>query len=420
MRDGISKRGAALVGGAAAMALALSVHAVDHPGSRQNFTNIERGRYLAVAADCAACHTDRHAKSAYSGGRAIETPFGSVLAANITPDRDTGIGGWTDDQFDAAVRQGKLPDGKRLYPAMPYPYYTKMSKEDVLAIRAYLNTVPPVHNDVDSNQLPFPFNIRSAMWFWDALYFNPGEFKADPAQSADWNRGAYLVEGLGHCQACHTPKSFLGGDNTRQALEGYAIQAWFAPNITNDEARGLGRWSNTDITDFLKKGHNRIAGAAGPMGEEIADSSSQMTDADLTAIAVYLKTRPGQTRTATQLAASDPMMVAGAAIYQDLCSACHSGDGKGVAYLIPDLATSSAVASREPTSLIRVVLRGARTVATKDEPTGPAMPSFGWQLSDVQVAAVATYVRNSWGHAAPALTIGQVHSARQDLAARND
>jgi mono/diheme cytochrome c family protein len=420
MRDGLGKRGAALACGAAAMALALALHAIDHPGSRQNFANIERGRYLAVAADCAACHTDPHAKSAYSGGRPIETPFGSVLAANITPDRDTGIGGWTDDQFDAAVRQGKLPDGKRLYPAMPYPYYTKMSKQDVLAIRAYLNTLPPVHNDVDSNQLPFPFNIRSALGFWDALYFNSGEFKADPAQSADWNRGAYIVEGLGHCQACHTPKGFLGGDKTRQALEGYAIQAWFAPNITNDETRGLGHWSNTDITDFLKKGHNRIAGAAGPMGEEIADSSSQLTDADLTAIAVYLKTRPGQTRTATQLAASDPMMVAGAAIYQDLCSACHRGDGKGVAYLIPDLATSSAVESREPTSLIRVVLRGAQTVATKDEPTGPAMPSFGWQLSDVQVAAVATYVRNSWGHATPALTIGQVHSARQDLAARSD
>jgi mono/diheme cytochrome c family protein len=235
-----------------------------------------------------------------------------------------------------------------------------------------------------------------------------------------WNRGAYLVEGPGHCQACHTPKSFLGGDKTRQPLEGYSIQAWFAPNITNDEARGLGHWSNTDITDFLKKGHNRIAGAAGPMGEEIADSSSQLTDADLTAMAVYLKTRPGQSPAATRLSANDSMMVAGAAIYQDLCSACHRGDGHGVAYLIPDLATSSAVASREPTSIIRVVLRGAQTVATKDEPTGPSMPSFGWQLTDAQVAAVATYVRNSWGHAAPALTTGQVHSARQRLAERAD
>ena len=420
MREGLGKRCATLAAGAAAIALAVPLRAADHPGSRQNFANIERGRYMAVAADCAACHTDPHASSAYSGGRPIETPFGSVLAANITPDRDTGIGSWTDEQFDTAVRLGKLPDGKRLYPAMPYPYYTKMSKEDVLAIRAYLNTVPPVHNDVDSNQLPFPFNIRSAMWFWDALYFNPGEFQADGAQSAEWNRGAYLVEGPGHCQACHTPKSFLGGDKTRQPLEGYSIQAWFAPNITNDESRGLGHWSNTDITDFLKKGHNRIAGAAGPMGEEIADSSSQLTDADLTSMAVYLKTRPGQSPAGTRLAANDSMMVAGAAIYQDLCSACHRGDGHGVAYLIPDLATSSAVASHEPTSLIRVVLRGAQTVATKDEPTGPSMPSFGWQLTDAQVAAVATYVRNSWGHAAPALTSGAVHSARERLAERTD
>ena len=420
MREALRKRGAALAAGAAAVALALPLLAANHPGSRENFAIIERGRYLTVAADCAACHTDPHQSTAFAGGRPIETPFGVVLAANITPDRDTGIGGWTDGQFDAAVREGKLPDGKRLYPAMPYPYYTKMTQEDVLAIRAYLNTLPPIRNDVDSNQLPFPFSIRSAMWFWDALYFSAGAFKADPARSDIWNRGAYLVEGPGHCGACHTPKTFLGGDKTRLQFQGYSIQGWFAPNITNDEAHGLGSWSSVDVAEFMKKGHNRIAGASGPMGEEVADSSSRMTEADLNAIATYLKARPGQTLAARSVAVNDPMMVAGAAIYQDLCSACHRGDGHGVPYLIPDLATSSTVASREPTTLIRVVLRGAQTVATKDEPTGPAMPSFGWQLTDAQVAAVATYIRNSWGHAGPALTEGEVRKARGSLAARND
>jgi mono/diheme cytochrome c family protein len=420
MRERLRKRGAALAAGAAAMALGLPLLAVDHPGSRQDFAIIERGRYLTVAADCAACHSDPHQGAAFAGGRAIETPFGTVLAANITPDQDTGIGAWTDEQFDAAVRQGRLPDGKRLYPAMPYPYYTKMTREDVLAIRAYLNTITPAHNDVDSNQLPFPFNVRSAMWFWDALYFNSGAFNADPAQSAVWNRGAYLVEATGHCGTCHTPKTFLGGDQDRRQFEGYSIQGWFAPNITNDDARGLGRWSNADIAEFLKKGHNRIAGASGPMGEEVADSSSRLTQEDLNAIATYLKARPGQTLAARAAAVSDPMMVAGAAIYQDRCSACHSGNGHGVPYLIPDLAASSAVVAREPTTLIRVVLRGAQTVATQDEPTGPAMPAFGWQLSDTQVAAVATYIRNSWGHAGPALSAGEVRRARESLAARND
>jgi len=421
MLECLRKRGTALAAGVAVMTLALDLLAADRPGTRENFAIIDRGRYLTVAADCTACHTDPHQPSAaFAGGRPIETPFGAVLAANITPDRDTGIGSWSDAQFDAAVREGKLPDGKRLYPAMPYPYYTKMTKEDVLAIRAYLDTLPPVHNDIDSNQLPFPFNIRSAMLFWDALYFKPGAFKADPAQSTIWNRGAYLVEGPAHCGACHSPKTFLGGDKARQQFEGYSIQGWFAPDITNDEGRGLGRWSTAEIAEYLKKGHNRIAGASGPMGEEVADSSSRLTDDDLNAIATYLKTRSGQTFAARQIAVNDPMMVAGAAIYQDLCSACHRGDGRGVAYLIPDLAISSAVASREPTTLIRVVLRGAQTVATQEEPTAPAMPSFGWQLTDLQVAAVATYIRNSWDHAAPAVTQGAVRQARDSLAARND
>lgn len=388
--------------------------------SGQDFAQIERGRYQTAAADCAACHTEPGEGPPFAGGRPIETPFGIVAAANITPDRDTGIGNWTAQQFDAAVRRGRRPDGKRLYPAMPFPYYTKMSQADVLAIRAYLDTLSPVRHEVETNRLPFPFNIRAAMRLWDALYFQAVPFKPEPAKSPDWNRGAYLVQGTGHCAACHTPKGFLGGDLNKRRLQGYSLQGWFAPNITNDRSRGLGSWSPEDIVEYLGKGHNRFAGASGPMAEEVVHSSSKMTEADLRAIASYLKDEPGQAAIDQPLAAAQPLMRAGASIYQDLCAACHRKDGTGVAYLIPNLAQSTAVASREPTSLLRVVIRGAQTAATQDEPTGPAMPAFGWQLTDDEIAAVTTYIRNSWGHAAPATAVSDVKRARRDLQARSD
>ena len=207
---------------------------------------------------------------------------------------------------------------------MPYPYYTKLTESDALAIRAYLNTVKPVRNAVVSNKLPFPFDVREGMAAWNALYFKSGEFKPDPTKSAEWNRGAYLVEGLGHCGACHTPKTQLGGDDRARAFQGYALQGWFAPNITNDSERGLGGWSVADIVAYLKKGHNATTASTGIMGEEITLSSSQMTDADLTAIATYLKDLPGQTSSPpAAVSASDPRMIAGGAIYADECSACH-------------------------------------------------------------------------------------------------
>src|SRR5262245_32498332 len=190
----------------------------------QEFGLVERGRYLATAADCVACHTVLDAGKSFAGGRPIETPFGNITSANITPDHDTGIGSWTDDDFDNAVRRGIRPNGERLYPAMPFPWYAKMSREDVLAIRTFLKTVPPVHNQVVTNTLPFPFNIRATMRVWNALYYRDGEFKPDPQKSAEWNRGAYLVQGPGHCAACHTPKSFLGGDRTSEYLRGSYLQ----------------------------------------------------------------------------------------------------------------------------------------------------------------------------------------------------
>ncbi len=410
-----------LLRGAAALVCMLSCFSLARSNpDEQDFTELERGRYLTTLADCEACHRDPLQGSEFAGGRAIETPFGNVLAPNITPDPDTGIGNWTDAQFDRAVRRGKRPDGKLLYPAMPFPYYAKMSKEDVLAIRVYLNTVQPVHNAVEPDQLPFPLDLRFGMRLWDALYFGKGAFRPDPGKSAAWNRGAKLVEGPGHCGACHTPKTFLGGDKSGRELRGYSIQGWFAPDISNDERLGLGPWTMEDIVEYLKSGHNRFAAAAGPMAEEVSYSTSRMKDEDLDAIATYLKDVPGETARATPLSADDAGMRAGAAIWRDLCSACHKLDGSGVANLFPDLAASTSVVSREPTSLIRVVLRGTPSVSTPGAPTGPTMPAYGWQLSDAQIAAVLTYIRNSWGHAAAPVTERSVRTARARLTVRND
>lgn len=340
----------------AALVLAFSgvAQAADEPGG-QDYAQLAHGRYMVAAADCMACHTDPRTNAVFAGGRPIQTPFGRVLSSNITPDKSTGIGAWTDAEFERALRQGQRRDGSRLYPAMPYPYYTRMTHEDVLAIRAFLSTVPAVVNKVQSDQLPFPFSIRAGMRLWNALYFTPGTFHPDPGQPAEWNRGAYLVQGPGHCGACHTPKSFLGGDENDRALQGYSLQGWFAPNITDNPALGLGRWSSEDVVAFLRSGHNRIAAASGPMSAVVLDGSSQLNDADLRAEALYLKGQRQAAAAQQPLAASDPSMKAGAAIYQDLCSACHQQDGTGVAFLIPNLALSSAVASREPTSLLRVL-----------------------------------------------------------------
>lgn len=404
----------------AALPLLLGTCVLTFGSDLQDFAKIEKGRYLATAADCIACHTTPQGGYTFAGGRPIETPFGSIVSTNITPDLDTGIGAWSTDQFDDAVRRGIRPDGSLLYPAMPYTTYTKMSRADVDAIFAYLQTVEPVRNAVTANTLPFPFNVRAAMRVWNQLYFTEGEFAPDPHKSPEWNRGAYLVNGPGHCGACHTPKTLLGGDKTDAALQGSAVQGWFAPNITNNLSAGIGAWSVDDLVAFLKTGHNRIATATGPMAEQIADSTSRLHEDDLRAMAIYLKSLPGQQGPQGRVASRDPAMVAGQAIYRDQCSACHGLDGKGIPQLFPALAEAPAVRSTDPASLIRVILRGARSVATREQPTAPGMPSFSWQLNDDQVAAVVTYIRNAWSTTAPAVSGNQVREARTSLRDRPD
>jgi mono/diheme cytochrome c family protein len=385
----------------------------------QAYDRIEKGHYLTTVADCFACHTVANASKPFAGGRPIETPFGIITSSNITSDNETGIGAWSDEQFDDAVRKGIRPDGSRLYPAMPFPAYTKMTRDDVLAIRAYLATVEPVHQPVKANTLPFPFNIRLAMRAWDALYFTKGEFLPDSQQSPAWNRGAYLVQGPGHCTSCHTPKSFLGGDKTSDNLRGFNLQGWFAPDITGDVGQGLGQWSEADIISYLKTGHNRITAATGPMAEEVVNSTSQYDDDDVHAIATYLKSLPGQ-QAAAPARAEPSVMNAGEAIYRDQCSACHGLDGQGVAMLFPSLAQSSLAHASDSTSAIRLVLRGGRSVAPNAEPTAPGMPSFGWQFNDAQVAAVLTYIRNAWKTSAAPVSADAVRKARDQLSTRSD
>lgn len=387
----------------------------------QDFSQIERGRYLTIVGDCAACHTLPGSSHDFAGGRAIETPFGILLAPNITPDPVTGIGAWTDDEFVNALTKGTGRGGRRLYPAMPYTYYTKMTRDDALAIRAYLNTVPAVRNAVKSNQLPFPFNVRMTLAIWDALFFSPGPFTYVSGKSEEWNRGAYLTEGLSHCGMCHTPKNFLGGDEKGRRLQGYSLQGWFAPDISDDPRRGLGSWSVDEVSAYLKSGHSRTSAATGPMSETLNLSTSQMRDSDLRAIAVYLKDQHGREKEVTEkVDPASATMKAGAQIYADECAGCHRADGSGVTGLFPSLNGSAVVQQIDPTTLAHVVLRGARSVGTGQAPTGAAMPQFAWLLNDNQVAAVLTYIRNTWGNAAPPVNADEIKKKRQTLVERND
>jgi mono/diheme cytochrome c family protein len=382
----------------------------------QNFDRIERGRYLAVLGDCAGCHTAPGGQP-FAGGLALQTPFGKLVAPNVTPDRETGIGSWSDDEFVAAMHDGRSPHG-RLYPAMPYPAYTRMTRDDVLAIRAYLATVAPVSHEVIADQLPFPLNIRFSMLAWNWLNFSPGRYQPNPQKSAEWNRGAYIVEGAGHCGTCHTPKTLLGGDKTGSPLAGATLQGWFAPDITTDPRKGIGGWAKDDIALYLKTGANSWTLASGPMAEAVTHSTSKMTDEDIAAIATYLKDSgtAGSAAKPTAISTDAKDMRAGAAIYRDSCAACHKESGTGESRLFPRLAGSALVQSDDPTTLARVVLQGARAVSTPSMPTAPAMPAFDWRLDDAQVAAVLTYIRNTWGNAAAPVSAGTIANQRTALA----
>lgn len=376
---------------------------------------VTRGKYIAIAGDCVACHTAPESKDAFAGGYAISTPFGGIFASNITPDKETGIGDWTERDFYRAVRHGKGKESENLYPAMPYNAYVKVSDRDMHDLWMYMRSVKPVHYAVPETDLGFPYNIRLAMMGWNLLFYKNSGFKPDAGRSAQWNRGAYLVEGLEHCGACHTPKNLLGGDRDAW-LQGSNLSEWHAPDITSNSYTGIGGWSVDQITDYLKLGSNHVAVASGPMAEAVTNSTQHLTREDLQAIAVYLKSQPDSgTQKPQPLAADDAQMKMGANVYSANCAACHNSDGKGIPNLAASLAGNPGLQAEDASSIISTILQGGRGAVTEGNPTSGAMPAFAWKLSDEQVAAAATYLRNSWGNAASVVKPEAVAGKRKVL-----
>jgi mono/diheme cytochrome c family protein len=374
---------------------------------------IERGKVLTIAADCASCHTQDPAKP-FAGGKRIDTPFGAIYSPNLTPDRETGLGGWSDADFNRALRNGVAPDGSRYYPAFPYPHFTKMIRDDVLAIRGYLATLTPFRNTPPPPELRWPLNYRVVMRVWNVLFFRPGLFEPNQQKSPAWNRGGYLVEGAAHCGACHTPKNLFGADRRDRTFGGGAVQGWFAPRLDSAARSGLKSWSVDDIVEYLQTGRNGRSHAGGPMAEVVVNSTSQMGDGDLRAIAVYLKDLPSG---APEPAAARPPpaeVAAGAAVYARACIACHEADGSGTPRIYPPLPGNANLQSDDPSSTLRIILDGAETVTTPRAPNTGSMPAYARQLSDQDVADVTNYIRNSWGNAAPPVTAAEARKARHE------
>ena len=375
---------------------------------------IAKGRYMSHLADCEGCHT-RAGGTPFAGGPPISTPFGTVPSPNITPDAETGIGGWSDQDFYRAVTDGIGRHGEYLYPVMPFTSFTRMTRSDVLAIKAYLFSLPPVHAPRVANTLMFPFDIRWTMLAWRELYFHPGIFRPDPQRSAAWNRGAYLVQGPGHCGACHSPRNVLGATETGSSLAGGKLGAWLAPNISADARWGIGTWSIDDIVTFLKTGVQKTGGVAfGPMAEVVHDSLRHVSLDDLRAIAVFLKAGPERTKGATAAVATRDQLAQGQRLYLDTCAKCHRADGKGFPGAVPNLAANAAVTSPQPDDSIDAMLAGLHS------PTGTygTMPGFAATLSDQDVADIANYLRTSWGNHAPTnATPALVASLRAKMAA---
>ena len=357
----------------------------------------KKGAYLATAGDCISCHTAPGGKP-FAGGLKMKSPFGYLLTPNITPDEATGIGSWTKDEFFSALHNGVSKKGYDLYPVMPFTSYTKVSREDVDAIYDYLRTVSPVSNSVEVNHLDFPFNIRSSMIVWRELFFKPDFFKPDPNQSPVWNRGAYLVEGLTHCAECHSPRNLMGAQESSKLYTGAAVDGWYALNLTSNSATGLGTWSPQDIARYLKTGsYPGRTTALGPMEEVVHNSTSKMTDADLMAIATYLKTLPPNSKLNGADRQVDSTRFEGVRLYVDNCSGCHQSTGKGIAKMIPPLAGNPVVMAPSGADIVKVVIRGIQARGGYIP-----MPSFAARLSDEEIAELANYIRTSWGNSASA------------------
>ena len=372
-----------------------------------------RGRYLAIMGDCAGCHTREHGTT-FAGGLPFQAQFGTVYSTNITPDKETGIGTWTTDQFYRALHEGIAADGRHLYPAFPYVYFSRISRQESDDLLAFLKTLKPVRQPPTPNKLMFPFNIRSGLIFWNWLYLPKAPPAIDPAASMAWKRGEYIVNGLGHCAACHTPKDVLFGDITSKAFTGGVVDHWYAADLTGNAHAGLGKWNHDELTRFLSVGRNTYATAAGSMQEKVSLSTSHMTDPDRAAIATYLKSLPAS-RPKTSAEPKPAQMANGEAIFVARCQGCHQPPGEpGPLPDYPELAGDTLILGRDPTTVVRIILQGAESPLTPNEKTTYSMPAFA-VLSDEQIAAVATYIRNSWGNRAEPVTPRAVQALRAEL-----
>ncbi len=358
---------------------------------------VHHGEYLVHAADCMPCHSGP-GQPAFSGGLRLNTPFGLMVSPNITPDKTTGIGLWTNEQFYRVIHDGVAPGGKFIYPTMSFTSYTKMTRQDVLDIKAYLFSLKPVVAQRDVNQLTFPFNIRASLLGWRIMFFQPGSYQDDPTRSAVWNRGAYLVQGPGHCGECHSPRNFLGAMLLGRSLAGGIVDNYYAPNISADPDAGLGARTVDQVKQFLRTGAEPHLGVAfGPMAAVVHESMRYMTDADLTAIATYLLGAEQRPDVDTPILIRPAERASGQALYNGNCAQCHKADGSGVPNAIPNLAGNAAVVASRPDSVIAPMINGLEGGGGYG-----AMPSFAGALSNGEMAAIANYVRTAWGNAASA------------------
>ena len=370
---------------------------------------IARGEYLARAGNCIGCHTARGG-AIYAGGLAVRTPFGIVYSSNLTPDAKTGLGTWSASHFFRAMHNGRSKDGRLLYPAFPYPSYTQITREDSDAIYAYLRTLAPVEKPQTAHRLRFPYNSQAALAVWRALFFAPAAFEADPERTPEWNRGAYLVRGLGHCVACHSPRNAFGATSGELELSGGLIpmQGWYAPSLASAREAGVAQWDTQHVVALLKTGVSPRGSVMGPMAEVVFRSTQHLSESDLHAMAVFLQSLPEARDTAAQNVtrppADDPLTRRGAKLYESECAQCHGDEGEGAQGAYPALAGNRAVTMEVPANVIRAVLSGGFLPATAGNPRPYGMPPYSHVMSDADIAAVVTYIRGAWGNAAAPVT----------------
>ncbi|MGH8674350.1 MAG: c-type cytochrome [Burkholderiales bacterium] len=407
---------AAFAAGASLVAIGLDLASAQPRAGRPE--QIARGEYLARIGDCLACHTVRGGE-AYAGGLGIPTPFGKLFSPNITPDPETGIGKWTAEDFWRAMHLGRSRDGSFLYPAFPFTNYTKVTREDCDAIYAFFMALNPVRQRNRPQELRFPYNQRQLLAVWRTLYFKSGVFTPDPKQTREWNRGAYLVDGLGHCNACHGSRNVLGAVSDYDVGGGLIpVQNWYAPSLTSSRETGLGERDVKEIVDLLRTGVSKQSAVYGPMSAVVFHSLSSLTVGDITAMAVYLQSQHGK-GAAPELRQVKPtfeqtmdMLTQGSAIYKKHCADCHQRRGEGVPRIYPPLAKNKTILMPYPINAIRMVLVGGFPPSTEGNPRPYGMPPFAQNLSDQEVAAVVTYIRFSWGNSAPPVSPAEVASAR--------